>query len=365
MSTSSEESLKRTEEINDYFRRRYEMSKRPMEDKLSEFSEQAIQILILSPDCLLTFPHFISMYEREFERQLFCSDYKCESFTDLFNKMPEIFRVTHKHIDYEGIPRGGLVQLSDSVRRDATANREKKMKNHPKLLLFEKELVQLRNVMQGRRITIVDLSNLYGRHFRRPFKAANYGFASFKHMLEFLPHFVKIEDTKPHAIITWVPPQQSTKEDTESDKDASSDEEANSDEGTKSEEDSESDDEDNENEENTKSDKDTENDEDTENDDDTENNDSTESDDQDADTELEETSTPFANKCEEVTDKSELMADFCEECVELLMAMGNRSMRFRDFPKRYFEHFDKQCRATDYGFEDFEDLLGAVSGFLI
>ena len=75
------------------------MSIRPMEEKLSEFSQQAIQILILSPDCEISFPKFIEMYEREFERQLFCSDYECGSFTDLFEKMPEIFKVAHKHID--------------------------------------------------------------------------------------------------------------------------------------------------------------------------------------------------------------------------------------------------------------------------
>ena len=61
-----------------------------------------------------------------------------------------------------------------------------------------------------------------------------------------------------------------------------------------------------------------------------------------------------------VTNKSELIAGFSEECIELLMTAENRCLPFRDFAERYREHFDKECRSTDLGYQDMEKLFQAM-----
>ena len=58
--------------------------------------------------------------------------------------------------------------------------------------------------------------------------------------------------------------------------------------------------------------------------------------------------------------KSELVAEFAEECVELLTASRKGWIPFIEFCERYYEHFERRCRATDYGFEDLEDLFRAI-----
>ena len=68
----------------------------------------------------------------------------------------------------------------------------------------------------------------------------------------------------------------------------------------------------------------------------------------------------FALDCDMVTNKSELIAGFSEECIELLMTAENRCLPFRDFAERYREHFDKECRATDFGYQDIEKLFRAM-----
>ena len=47
-------------------------------------------------------------------------------------------------------------------------------------------------------------------------------------------------------------------------------------------------------------------------------------------------------------------------CIELLMTAENRCLPFKDFAERYREHFDKECRATDFGYQDIEKLLRAM-----
>ena len=180
MSTSSDEEKRRSRERDEYFRKRREMESRPLEEKLKEFSERSIQILSLSPDFELPFSKFIEMYQKTYKTQLYCSyfnDYKtysyCESYTDVFKKLPEIFDVSHTYFDYEeGKPRGGFVQLTESVRRDAKVDRVEVLKNHPKLLQFERELVQLRDTLQGRGkiITVAEFPTYFWRHFGRTLK---------------------------------------------------------------------------------------------------------------------------------------------------------------------------------------------------
>ena len=77
---------------------------------------------------------------------------------------------------------------------------------------------------------------------------------------------------------------------------------------------------------------------------------------------LSQKSHSFAQKCMEVRDKGESIAEFAQECVELMMTTENGSMPFRDFDQRYFEHFERQCRASDYGFDFLTDLFRAIPG---
>ena len=350
MSTSSEKSRDRNEDLLEWYRRHLE-KENDKKEKLKKFADEATMVLIRAPDCKLQISKFIQMYEKEYDSRIYVSDYGFGNFTELFRGMPETFIVTHKHIDWDDIPRGGQIQLTESVRRVATADREEILKHHEKLGQFEIELLQLRNVMWGRgRVTVTELSNKYGRFFGRQFKAADYGFACLRHMLEFLPHIVKLEDTKPLATITW---QHSTDEDTESDTDTDSDKDTESDDNDEDTEKSKEtkSDEDTENNVNTDKNEDTDNDEDTENDEDIEN---------DEDTDVDNAAALFAKTCNDVMNKSELIAEFAAECVELMTTTESGSMPFIKFSDRYSEHFERQCRATDYGFEDLEDLFRAI-----
>ena len=119
------------------------------------------------------------------------------------------------------------------------------------------------------------LSSRYVRHFGRLFKLADYGFAKTRHMLEALPHLVRIEDDDTIG--------------------------------------------------------------------------------------LSQSCFSFAEVCTDVVDKAELKAEFAQDCTELLLTMPNYSMLLQNFNERYNEHFSRQCRPSDYGFEMLLDLFRAVS----
>ena len=171
-------------------------------------------MLLLSPDFQLSFDEFRKVYGKVYGRQV--PVYDCGfggSLKDLFRSMRDTFEVSHKYIDWDGTELVGQVQLTESVRRIAKEDRGKILQNHQKLLLFEKELIQLRNALQGRRMNMTELCRYYNRFYQKQFKAEDYGFARMKHMLKFLPHIVKIEDTKPHATITLLPQKSTPQED--------------------------------------------------------------------------------------------------------------------------------------------------------
>ena len=303
MATSFDRALRTYDKI---LRRQCQYSRQgtSFAEKKEEFSQEAIQVLILAPSCHLTYAKFTQWYTILFKRPVKVLDYGCSSLMTLFSSVPET--VTYG---------GSWVQLTESIRSDAARKRKK---YHPNLALLENELVQLRNVLEGRRITMTMLCSCYERRFGRQFKAADFGYSRMKHMLELLPHLVEIEDTKPHATITLLPQPNHEDESTST---------RNGEESTESEEESAQSE---------------------------ENNTETESDEEGTE------SISFALKCVEVPDKGELVAEFAEECVELLMATETRSMSLRKFRDMYLAYFEKQCRATDYGFKDLEELFGAI-----
>ena len=158
MSTSSEKSRDRNEDLLEWYRRHLE-KENDKKETLKKFSGECIQVLTLSPDCKLPFNKFTQMYESEFDKSIYVSDYGFGSLTDLFRGLPETLIVTHKYVDWDGSEYRGQIQLTESVRRNAITDRRKKLRNHPALKVFERELVHLRNILHGRRVTIVEFGN--------------------------------------------------------------------------------------------------------------------------------------------------------------------------------------------------------------
>ena len=164
MSTSEDESLEE----------RREREKSEKEEKMKEFREEVIEILSLSPKFEMEIAKFIPMYEKKLGSQIDVRDYGFDNVTHLFMSMGETVTFSYIHVPISPFEpcRGAHIELTESIQREVTAKRDEMLKNHPKLLQFEKELVQLRDTLQGRGkiITVAEFPTYFWRHFGRTLK---------------------------------------------------------------------------------------------------------------------------------------------------------------------------------------------------
>ena len=143
---------------------------------MKEFREEVIEILSLSPKFEMEMAKFIQMYEKKHGCRINVKDYGFDNITRLFRSMEETVTVSWKDDpwwDTMGeFRRGGQIRLTESIQQEVTAERDEMLKNHPKLLQFERELVQLRDTLQGRGkiITVAEFPTYFWRHFGRTLK---------------------------------------------------------------------------------------------------------------------------------------------------------------------------------------------------